>query len=128
MSGMNVEWAGMDKFRALIATAPERVTLASGAAIYEEGNAIMAVSRHLVPVETGTLRASGFVDMPHVEGMTVSVELGYGGAASAYAMIQHERMDYRHRVGQAKYLEQPFLEAQRGMEIRLGRSVAKALA
>ncbi len=125
---MNVEWAGMEKFRALIAAAPERVLGASASAIYEEANAIMAVSRHLVPVETGTLRASGYVDAPEVSGLGVSVELGYGGAASAYAMIQHERMDYRHRVGQAKYLEQPFLEAQRGMEIRLGRAVAKVLA
>lgn len=29
------------------------------------------------------------------------------GYSAPYALVQHERLDFQHRVGQAKYLEQP---------------------
>jgi hypothetical protein len=35
------------------------------------------------------------------------LEVGY---QAEYAIVQHEELEYHHRIGQAKYLEQPFLE------------------
>ena len=54
-----------------------------------------------VPVDTGTLRASGTVEGPDNLNFVV---LGFGGPAAPYALVQHERTDYSHTVGEARYL------------------------
>lgn len=113
LTGADVLLAGLDQ---LIEQAPT----ALAAAIYQEAETIMADSKaNYVPVDTGVLRDSGFVAPPEIDGNVVSVELGYGGAASAYALVQHERLDYHHTVGGPKYLERPFLDAMNGLEERL---------
>lgn len=104
-----------------------------GQAVFEEGNRIMNESKRMVPLEDGPLRASGTVEPPVISGTHFSVTLGYGGAASAYALIQHENMSFRHpgrdskRGGQtgrgAKYLEIPVQQAAPGIEARLANYV-----
>lgn len=54
-----------------------------------------------VPVDEGTLRDSGVVTGPDEKG---SVRLTFGGAAAPYALRQHEELQYRHTVGEARYL------------------------
>lgn len=99
---------------------------AGAASLFDSATNIMAISRgQYVPVETGTLRASGFVQPPDFEGKSVSVYLGYGGAAAPYALAVHENpragktggvspsgKKYKRwaQVGQWKYLEQPLNE------------------
>lgn len=61
-----------------------------GAALYQEGEAIMAESKQLVPVDLGNLRDSGHVQQPVITGDSVTVKLGYGGPAAAYALYVHE--------------------------------------
>ena len=86
---------------------PERV----GQALFREGEAIMLISkRDFVPVDTGNLRATGAVEPVEFDGDVIRVRLVYGGPAALYAFIQHERLDYFHAVGQAKYLERPLLD------------------
>jgi hypothetical protein len=95
---------------------------------------IMADSKDLVPVDTGTLRSSGVVLPAAITGTTVSVTLGYGGAAAPYARMVHENpragktgglspsgMPYKTwaKVGQWKFLEIPFVRARN--EDYLGR-------
>lgn len=64
---------------------------AAAHALYQEAETIMADSKeHYVPADLSTLKNSGFVRLPVVEGSTVSVEMGYGGAASKYAVYVHE--------------------------------------
>lgn len=93
-------------------------------ALFVEANDIMNKSKAQVPVLTGVLRGSGTVFQPVIRGNKVTIELGYGGAASAYAVIQHENVAYVHpRGGKAKYLQDPLMAAIQGMEGRLGRSV-----
>jgi hypothetical protein len=73
----------------------------------------------------GTLRASGHVLDPVRKGSMMSVDMVYGGAAEAYAVIQHESLDFHHNVGEAKYLESvvlesaPYLRARVASRIRL---------
>jgi hypothetical protein len=74
----------------------------------------------------GTLRASGFVDPPVVEGDHIEVTLGFGGAAEPYAMVQHERLEFHHTVGTAKYLETPMLAAAAGLDLRLAARIKGA--
>lgn len=97
----------------------ENAPNALGAALYQEAEDIMAKSKPLVPVDTGALRASGQVQTPRVSGNAVSVTLGYGNSSVAYALIVHENLSAHHDVGQAKYLEQPFLEATQGLTDRV---------
>ena len=89
------------------------------AAMYQEAEAIMTAAKDQTPVETGVLRDSGHVDLPVIEPGSVTVTMGFGGAAEDYALVQHERMDFKHKVGNAKYLERPFLEKVNGLPERV---------
>ena len=90
-----------------------KIVAAVSAALYQEGLAVMAESKRIVPVDTGVLRASGHVERPTATRDGITVKLGYGGAASAYAERQHEDLTYKHKDGQqAKYLEIPLLARQ----------------
>ena len=83
---------------------------------------LMKESQELAPKKEGTLRGSAYaeVDGRLVGGNNtasgaptdasqgsdvVTGEVGYG---EVYAYVQHERLDYKHTEGQAKYLETPF--------------------
>lgn len=101
-----------------------------GAELFKEAQGIIMASQPLVPVDTGALRASSYVTQPRVEGSVIRVELGYGGPAaqinpksgepaSGYALYVHENLEAHHPVGQAKYLEVPFLQARTGMTNRI---------
>ena len=59
--------------------------------LFMEAEGIMAESKEkFVPVMTGALRGSGFVEPPKVQGGNMSVTLGYGGPAAPYAVVVHE--------------------------------------
>lgn len=89
--------------------------------LYTEFSAVMEDSKaNYVPVDQGTLRDSGYVKDPVIEGEHISVEMGYGGPDIPYALIQHEDLTFNHPGGrQAKYLERPMLEAAPGMTARM---------
>ncbi len=77
----------------------------------------------LVPVDTGVLRNTGHVDPPQRDARGVSVTMGFGGPAAPYAAVQHERLDYNHPVGQAKYLSEPLNRNLR----TISRAIAAAI-
>jgi hypothetical protein len=97
---------------------------AMGGALWKEGNSIMRAAKEITPVDTSTLVNSGIVNLPEISGDTVTVTMGFGGAAKDYAEEQHEEASYYHKPPtQYKYLEQPFLAAQDGMEIRIAQDL-----
>jgi hypothetical protein len=73
-------------------------------AIYVAANSVMTEAKQRAPVDLGPLRASGYVTLP-AKGPNPKVELGFGGPSAPYALIQHERTEFKHEVGEAKYLE-----------------------
>lgn len=84
---------------------------ASKQGLYEEGEEIFAESRQEVPVDTGALKRSGYI-----EKQGNSVNIGYGrsdelGASNqtpnTYMVAVHERLDVYHPNGKAKFLEDP---------------------
>lgn len=85
------------------------------ASLSRRTEAIMTVAKRLCPVDKGTLRASGRVESPRVEGASVIFRLSFGGAASAYALRVHEDVTVYHKVGQAKFLETPIKASEQGM-------------
>lgn len=83
---------------------------AAAGALYQFGEGVMTAAKLLCPVDLGTLRSSGHVQLPRFEDGDVLVTLGFGGAAAGYAAIVHENLRAQHPVGQAKYLEVPMLQ------------------
>lgn len=74
------------------------------------------------PVLYGTLRSTHFVER---EGDNVIG--GYGGPAAAYAVVQHERLDFYHNVGEAKWLENAFNRHIGEVEETVGKRVTEVL-
>lgn len=98
-----------------------------GAELYAEATGIVEQAKGLVPVDTGTLRSSGYVSEPERIGDKVRVEMGFGGAAAPYAVIVHEDLDAFHKVGEALFLGQPFAWAQTGMADRIAAGLRARL-
>lgn len=107
---VGVRIVGIDELTAQLEALGPRAMQVLAAALYQESEAIMTEAKEQVPVETGTLKNSGYVEPPVVDADGVSVTMGFGGAAEAYALIQHEDLSLNHpRGGNAKFLERPFL-------------------
>lgn len=56
-----------------------------------------------VPRDEGTLASTGRVEGGG-RGGRARVVLSFGGASAPYALIQHERLDFHHKIGEARYL------------------------
>ena len=109
MAKIKMTWVDYNNFEKVVSdyTAQE-VDAAMPMVLNEEAQIIFRNSQRLVPVKTGVLRASGQIIAPRKQGNNWVVVIGYGGAASSYALDQHENLQFRHKEGKsAKYLEIP---------------------
>lgn len=108
------------------------------AALKTEAELTMTESKREVPVDTGALRDSGFVDEPKISANNISVKLGYGGVATkvnpksgeittTYAVIVHENMKAHHVVGKAKFLEDPIKRRRKNILNNINLRVKRAL-
>jgi hypothetical protein len=104
----------------------------------EEGELTMTESKKECPVDTGALRSSGHVEAPIISGEKISVKLGYGGIATkinpksglpttSYAIKVHEELGVHHKVGKAKYLEDPIKRRRMMIWQNINASVTRAL-
>ena len=108
MSKITIELVGAEDLAKILALAGAKAVPALKQALTEEAQIVFRDSQRLVPVDTGTLRRSGIIIPVRERGSLIEVAMGYGGAASSYALRQHENLQYRHKKGQqAKYLETP---------------------
>jgi hypothetical protein len=128
MQVIKITIMGAEELRGKLRAARPAVREAVAAELFRRAESIMADSKeNYVPVDLGILRASGFVEQPQVSDDRISVKLGFGGAAKAYAVIQHERLDFKHRVGGPKYLERPLLAAAAGLRAAIAAAVRRVL-
>jgi hypothetical protein len=93
-------------------------------ALYQEAQIEMTEAKRRTPVDTGVLRASGFVQFPERKGRLIFITLAFGGAAETYAVIVHEDLEAHHRIGQAKFLESVLNESLPYMASRIARRIA----
>lgn len=128
---MSVEFdlKGTEEVLAKLAKLAREAPFVSAQALRIEAEVIMTRSKaEFVPVDLGTLRSSGRVRQSKFRpGGDIEVELSFGGAAAPYALIQHEELRFRHKVGEAKYLEKPVMAAIPGMNDRLAKRIAAGL-
>jgi hypothetical protein len=125
---VSINVSGIPDATRRIRGAVEVVDKAVASALYVEGEKIMGESKaKYVPVKSGVLRGSGHVQPPkRTKRHGWVIDLGFGGPAKAYAVVQHE-MPYEHRVGESKYLEKPALKAAPRIGKNVGKVVRKAL-
>ena len=125
MARISVKLTGDRRLRANLRRLGKRAPRVLGKALFAEGEAIMATSKRLVPVDTGALRSSGNVQLPRREAQGVAVTLSYGGAAAPYAVFVHEIQATHRPPTQWKYLSTPFNAARQGMAQRLAARVKR---
>lgn len=114
-------------FKDSLGLTTDRLLHLAGGALKLEGELIMTDSKeHYVPVDEGTLRDSGHVTDPTIQGSKVFVELGFGGEAEPYAWVQHENLEFKHKVGGPKFLETPMLQAAPQLGDRLAQRIRAA--
>ena len=123
--GIRFDLNGDEQLVKALKSGKEKSPQAIAQAIWEEANMIFAKSQILVPVDTGVLRGSGGVSAPQLGSQGYFVDIFYGGPAAPYALYVHEIIgNYHNPPTQAKYLEQPLMEAMDGLQSRLkGRIV-----
>ena len=132
----------LQSLKALAGSAP----LAVEAGLFEHGSKVEGDAKELVPVDKGNLRASGFTLTPSLQNVgpgaqpsgearamaiatpqEISAVVGFGGPSLEYALIQHERTDFHHAVGQAKYLSQPAQQRAPELPATIAKHVQRAV-
>lgn len=104
------------------------------AALYQGASIIMTEAKERAPIDLGTMRNSGYVTLPQSRGGNTFVEAGFGGAAKAYAVRQHEELSYNHTdpktgiaVGEAKYLENAINVTENQVRARIEKIARRGL-
>ncbi len=104
--------ADVNKFMQSLSIAGDRQIAAARQALDEFGEHVLGDAQQLAPVggglyspndpAPGTLKASAFTLPAEVSNGKIKKESGFN---TVYAEVQHERIDFRHDQGEAKFLE-----------------------
>ena len=95
------------------------------AALYQGASIIMTDAKKRAPLDLGTLQNSGYVTLPRRDGGGVFVEAGFGGAAKAYAVRQHEESSWQHDAGRESHYLLNAINATEGQVARRIKKVAQ---
>jgi hypothetical protein len=113
----------LDRFLAEVARLGRDLEPAIGEGLVADlKETVLPASQELVPVDTGRLRDSGFVNGPEIGGGAVSAEIGYD---TPYALKQHEDLSLNHpHGGEPKWLETTLHQWAEGAAVRVvGRAL-----
>lgn len=123
---VSITLTGTDELVAALRKGVKNAPRAVAVGLNVEANDILRESKAEVPFDLGVLHDSGDVEPPRVTRRGVEVTIGYGGAASKYALAVHEmpRSNKFQRPGSGpKYLERPMLAAARGFASRVAKTI-----
>jgi hypothetical protein len=128
MAGFGIKVTGLTKTTGFIIAQGEKSTTAMEVGLFTVANEIFNKSQKLVPVDTGALRGSGSLKRLKQRFVGSTMLISYGGPAAPYALKVHEDVNMRHAPPtQAKYLEEPYMEAKNGIKAKVEAAVAAAL-
>lgn len=131
---LSLTWKGRERlkgnFTRVARGMPEKLARAE----YEEFGIEMQEMKRRTPVwnparplphghTPGSLRASGVVHEPEINGSRVSVSLSFGNEGVDYAVYVHEDLDAFHASGQAKFAESVLNESRPYFGGRVARRV-----
>ena len=113
MTRVELTWHG-DRLKAI-------ANIAASQGLMKAGEALLSEAKEQVPVDEGTLRASGMVEQV----TPTRVEVSFN---TRYAARQHEELSYRHpKGGKAKYLEDPLKQGAARWRAIIQRELTKAM-
>ena len=92
------------EFRKNVRDLMARVKRGRRAAVVAAGNVIMTTSKEKAPLDMGDLRGSGYVSDVVDLSDGAAVEIGHGGPAADYAVVQHQDTSLNHEEGESEYL------------------------
>lgn len=100
----------------------------AAAASVDEAERVLERAKYYCPKDTEALVRSGRVVSELRELRLAEAQIRFGdGESEAYAVVQHERLDYRHDPPeQAKYLQRAVDELAPGMPLRIGQGAVSA--
>jgi len=125
---ITVEVKGTKELQRALEKLGDRAQAELGKALYAEAELIMTESKKQCPVDTGTLRSTGYVKQSEEKGDLVEVEMGYGGPAAPYAVWVHELTELHHNPPtKAKYLEDPVKAATPKLPGALAKRLRKVV-
>lgn len=113
---------GLTEVKNGMAVNKDKMIAAINSAMYDAANDVLNRAMNIVPMETGNLKSSSDITAkPTKAEVHTKVNISFGGKTTGapnganYALIVHENLSANHsppkfQGGQAKYLEQPFLE------------------
>lgn len=102
----------------------KRVRRAAVRAVGKFGEHVIGKAQQLAPQRDGYLIDSATTENVKDTGKKITQRIGFN---TSYAAAQHERMDYHHDKGQAKYLEKPMREEARKLKPFVEDEMKKAL-
>lgn len=114
-----IQIMGMEQIRKRAKKWDKEIREAAKEALYDEALLTLEESNTDVPVDTGNLRASGYVKRPNRLG---NVHIGY---AAGYATYVHENLEAYHPVGKAKFLEDVIKKRRKGFMGRIRYSIKR---
>jgi hypothetical protein len=126
--GWTVE--GLDALQRLLRRGSQDTVKALGRALTEEAQLVMRASQQQVPVKDGFLKASGEIKEPKFSSGFVKVTMGYGGAASDYALIVHNgpEKNWTKSGTKSHFLSDPLQAAVPRIGDAIARRIGKLLA
>jgi hypothetical protein len=127
------EMTGMKQLQGNIERQKIRIKREATKICLAEANSIMQESLSEVPVDTGALARSAFVEQQ----ANGDVTFGYGKEhtqtngktgkpTDEYMLAVHERLDVRHTTGKAKFLEDPINRHKDKLEASFARKLRRA--
>jgi hypothetical protein len=116
---------GAKELREKLRVYKQAAPAALGAALYEEGVAVIEVADERVPYEFGHLRRSHFAELPRAGANGPELEIGYG---AGYGLYVHEVPANHPKGGEDHWLRNAVLKRLPGMDERLARRTGAHLA
>jgi len=118
MSDVRLRWDG--------GRVQEKVRRTMTKALRDTAEDLLTEANKTVPLRDGDLMRSGLADVDE-KALEASVSYGHGPAAP-YAVVQHERTDFRHSEGRrAKWLELALDENRARYQNYIAEQIRKAL-
>lgn len=127
---------GFEKLQAQLRKLPKEMLDATAAGQFNAAQEIMALAKSRAPFEHGTLEESAYVADPRYGSASATVEMGFGGDAGPYMLMQHENMEYQHpgeksqtsdpgraAQGQAKFLESAINDSEEDARAAIAEAV-----
>lgn len=127
MSGIRMQWDGMDKvLRGLAATGAQAAQLVAHS-LNEEAQLVWRESQRQAPYDTGVMRGSGRLHPARVTGDRIEIEMTYGGEGAEYAIFVHEIPKNYNHGKKDHYLSDPLEAAAPQMGDRVAARLERKL-